>query len=59
MILLTARLMRGAEITVEYVQQAHGVSLATAKRDVAMLLHTLPVNVGRGLCRERILRRKE
>ena len=54
---LTRRMMGGAPITTHYIMQVHGVSFATAKRDLALLAVHLPVNVGRdGRCKELRLR---
>ena len=43
MLLLAIRLGSGGAVTLRYIMEAHGVSLATAKRDMVMLEAMLPV----------------
>lgn len=45
LLLLAIRLGRGLPITAAFIQQTHGVSYATAKRDMVRLESMLPVFV--------------
>lgn len=51
MILLTAALYRGTRVTTAYIKKCHGVSKATAQRDMLRLECALPsINVKREPC---------